>query len=409
MSRAATRLWSRAFALACVASFTVWTAAYTFLGILALYALSLGVPETWIGLFPAASTGCGLVAQLIGGRLLVRGPRTRLMRWGPLLIVAGALLASVWPSPLALFAACMLLGSGYGVTQTGAVVLATEVAPPARRGEAVGIYGTFTTLAVLIGPPIGVALLQHVGARVVFLLTLAMATAALGAAWALREPPPRTGVAHSTSARLHPLVYFAALTLAGMSVTWGTVLTFVPAYALGLGLSNPGLYFSAQAVAVVALRAAMGGLSDRLGRVRLLIPATLLVVVGVGALALRPPIWLLLLSALVYGVGYAAFHPTTIGLADDVSSPATRGTALGLVGGAFSVGVGSGAIGMGWVLGHSSYEVMFLVAALVPLCTTGALVLAARHYGRPPQSLDHYASAPDLAAPTPSPGQPRPG
>jgi MFS family permease len=376
----APRLWSRAFVLACLISFTVWTAAYTFLGVLALHALALGVPETALGLFPAASTACGLAAQLGGGRLLARGPRTGLVRSGPVLLVAGALLAALVPSPVALFVACLLLGSGYGLTQTGAVVLATEVAPPARRGEAVGIYGTFTTLAVLIGPPLGVALLQAVGSAAPFLLALAMAVAALAAGWALAEPHARAAPRPPASARLHPLVYFAALTLAGMSVTWGAVLTFLPAYALGLGLTNPGLYFSAQALAVIALRAQMGRLSDRLGRVRVLLPAAVLVAVGVAALALRPPVWLLLLSALVYGVGYAAFHPTTIGLADDVSTSATRGTALGLVGGAFSVGVGSGAVTLGWVLGHSSYEALFLVAAAVPLATTAALALAVRHW-----------------------------
>jgi MFS family permease len=377
----APRLWSRAFALACLLSLTIWTAAYTFLGVLALHALALGVPETALGLFPAASTACGLAAQLGGGRLLARGPRTRLVRVGPALLAAGALLAGAVPSPVALFLACLLLGSGYGLAQTGAVVLTTEVAPPARRGEAIGIYGTFTTLAVLVGPPTGVALLQGSGSGAAFALTLAMAAAALAAGWALREPPARATVPPQAPARLHPLVYFAALTLAGMSVTWGTVLTFLPAYALGLGLANPGLYFSAQALAVVALRALTGRLSDRLGRVRLLLPATLLVAAGVAALALHPPVWLLLLSALVYGIGYAAFHPTTIGLADDVSTPTTRGTALGLVGGAFSVGVGSGAVTMGWVLGHSSYETMFLIAASVPLGTTAALALAARRYG----------------------------
>jgi MFS family permease len=92
---------------------------------------------------------------------------------------------------------------------------------------------------------------------------------------------------------------------------------------------------------------------------------------------------LLLLLALVYGVGYSAIHPTTIAVADDVSTNATRGMALGLVGGMFSIGVGAGAASMGYVLQRTSYETMFLTASLIPLVAGVVFVWCWQRWQRP--------------------------
>ena len=117
-----------------------------------------------------------------------------------------------------------------------------------------------------------------------------------------------------------------------------------------------------------------------------------LVALGVAGLALHPSLPLLMLLALLYGVGYSAIHPTTIAVADDVSTNATRGMALGLVGGMFSVGVGTGAATMGYVLQHTSYETMFLVASSIPIVATVLFVWSWRTFPKP-SAISHQISA----------------
>jgi MFS family permease len=253
-------------------------------------------------------------------------------------------------------------------------VVATEASPPARRGQAVGLYGTFTTLGVLIGPPLGVGVLQHAGGAALFALAFALGLVTVAITLAVALPAPRRAAAGGPPTRLHPLVYFAAVALFGMTATWGTILAFVPLYVPTLGLQNPGWYFSVQAVGVLLLRAATGRLSDRFGRIQVLVPASVLVAIGVWGLALRPSVPLLLGLALCYGLGYSAIHPTTMALADDISTPAARGPAFAVVGAAFSVGAGTGSLAMGYVLAHSSFEMTFLVAGFVPLIATGLCV-----------------------------------
>jgi MFS family permease len=190
----------------------------------------------------------------------------------------------------------------------------------------------------------------------------------------VRESGRRAAPLAPAGERLHSLVYFAAVALFGMTATWGTLVTYLPLYALDLGLENPGWFFSVQAAAVITLRAAAGSLSDRLGRIQVLVPATLVVAIAMWGLALHPAVPVLLLLGLLHGWGYSAFHPTTIALADDVATPRTRGTALAVVGSAFSVGQGGGGLVMGYVLAASSYEAMFALAGCIPLVATGLCV-----------------------------------
>jgi hypothetical protein len=92
----------------------------------------------------------------------------------------------------------------------------------------VGLYGSFTTLGVMIGPPAGVALLQQSGSTAVFTLTLVTALASLSGALLLREPPRVRATAERGAARLHPLVYAAAIATFGLTMTWGSLVTFLP-------------------------------------------------------------------------------------------------------------------------------------------------------------------------------------
>jgi len=367
--------WRRgAFALACLVNFVAWTAGYVLLGTLALYAVGLGVPEAQVGWYPACCSAFGLIGQLTAGRWQRSAWRVWLWRLPPLVMAAASLLGVLAPSAVALFLVCALFGGSYGALQNTALVVATEAAPAARRGQAVGLYGTFTTLAVMVGPPLGVAVLHRGGGGALFALALALSLTTAAITVAVPLPAAPRSAASAVATRLHPLVYFAAIALLGMTATWGTVVAFLPLYAPTLGLDNPGWYFTVQAAGVLLLRTATGRLSDRFGRVQVLVPASVLVAVGVWGLALHPAVPWLLTLALLYGLGYSAIHPTTMALADDVSDPATRGPAFAVVGAAFSVGAGLGALAMGGVLARSSFETMFLAAGFVPLAATGLCV-----------------------------------
>lgn len=76
----------------------------------------------------------------------------------------------------------------------------------------------------------------------------------------------------------------------------------------------------------------------------------------------------LALAGALYGIGFGAAQPSLMAWTVDLVPPADRGRAMGTFFTAFELGIGVGAIGFGFVLGHAGFSSMFL--------TAGALALA---------------------------------
>ena len=64
---------------------------------------------------------------------------------------------------LALVLVRLLHGSGMALYPTAATALVADVAPPARRGEFLGLFGAAGSIAMALGPITGVALVERLG------------------------------------------------------------------------------------------------------------------------------------------------------------------------------------------------------------------------------------------------------
>src|SRR5439155_473209 len=70
----------------------------------------------------------------------------------------------------ALLALRVLHGSGMGFGQTAASVAAADLAPIARRGEALGVFGLASTFGIMLGPYAGIELYERFGSTTTFLV-----------------------------------------------------------------------------------------------------------------------------------------------------------------------------------------------------------------------------------------------
>src|SRR5439155_18835977 len=190
--------------------------------------------------------------------------------------------------------------TGYTTFQTAATPLAADVTPPERRGEALGVYGSFTTVSLAIGPALGISLLIAFGPWAALAAGTTLGIAAIGFGLGVTEPPRRERAPSAVRSRLDPIVYYCMFVNAGMTFTHGTLVALLPLYARSIGMENPGLFYTVFALAAIGIRAYAGRLSDRLGRIQVLVPATILVALALWAIAAGPPPPVLLAIAVVY-------------------------------------------------------------------------------------------------------------
>jgi MFS family permease len=378
------RLFTRDYTLICLANFSFWAGIYCFLGSVALYVLQLGGTAAEAGLATGAVPLTSFFTQVAFARVIARWPRARVLAAAPLVLPVGAAIGAAASSPWVLVVAACVLGTGYTTFQTAATTLAADVTPPQRRGEALGVYGSFTTVSLAVGPALGMGLLTELGPWAALTAGALLGVAAVLFGFGVTEPARREPVTTAARTRLDPIIYYCTFVNAGLTFTHGTLVALLPLYARSIGMANPGLFYTVFALAAIGIRAYAGALSDRLGRVQVLVPATVLLALALWSIAARPPPPVLLGIAVVYAVGYASLHPANLAFAVDRASVADRPLALSMVNSGFALGMGTGAIAMGAVLTATSFAATFFVAGLVPLAATAAFLL--RYLGhRPPR------------------------
>lgn len=140
-----------------------------------------------------------------------------------------------------------------------------------------------------------------------------------------------------------------------------------PAIISDLGVSPATINFLIASLGVTwgISAALMGGLSDRFGRRRVLIPAILLFSAASGLSGAASSIGLLFAARAFMGVAEGAFCPASFAATADASQPHRRGFNQGLQQSMFALfGLGIGPILATWLLQYMSWRGTFMLVAL---------------------------------------------
>jgi predicted MFS family arabinose efflux permease len=239
----------------------------------------------------------------------------------------------------------------------------TNMLPERRRAEGIGYWGLSTMAAIAVSPSIGFWIYRHGWiwlCIVAGVLNLVMA----GIAWNLEEHPrtvsasagPRKGL-------LEWRVLVTSLTLFLYSFGYGGITSFAAMYADASGTSPKGLYLTTLAVVILCTRPITGRLGDLWGYKRVFVPSLVMISCGLAVLSIggtRP--WMLI-SAIVFGLGFGTAYPAYVGYVMQDVAADRRGAAFGAILAAFDTGIGTGSTSMGWLIQHLGFASAFGIAA----------------------------------------------
>jgi MFS family permease len=158
---------------------------------------------------------------------------------------------------------------------------------------------------------------------------------------------------------------------------------------LGLerGITNPGVYFTAVALASIVFRITAGRLADTYGRFASIIPGMLLATAGLLLVAKASSTETLALAGIVYGIGSASAAPALEALIIDLAGLARRGSAMATHWAMVDLGVSAGSTIAGQIAPVVGYGGLFVAASSAPL--VGLCFLAyARLRQAPPSGHD---------------------
>ncbi|NHN31473.1 MFS transporter [Paenibacillus agricola] len=356
------RLWTKPFILMTIGNLFLFNAFYMLYPTLPSFIKQMGGNESQVGLAMGAFMLSSVMFRPLVGGLLDRFGRRPFIVWGLLLFILSMYMYNWVGGIVVLMGLRILHGMSWAVTSTSMLTAITDIIPPARRGEGMGWFSTSMTLAMAIGPMFGIWVTQNLSFSALFLFAVVLSGAALLLTLGTKMPfRPQTG------ARKIELFEKSVLPLAAsvffLFIAYGGITTFVPLFADSIQV-NSGAFFLAFAATLALSRPISGKLSDRFGEMFVIVPSLAITICALVVLSLSTGLIGVLVSAFLYGIGFGSAQPALQAAAIRLAHSDRKGVANATISTANDLGIGLGAIMLGWVSQYTNYQVMFGVSAV---------------------------------------------
>jgi len=272
---------------------------------------------------------------------------------------------------------------GHGLSEamlfTAFFTYAADQVPERRLTQGLAIFGISGMLPISLAGLLGDAILSHSDFATLFTVATGIAVVALLLALPLYDAP-RDPQRHAEVSRgfravarqqnLLPIWWVSMI----FSVALAAMFTFVKPFVMDTGAGTVGGFFTGYAGVAISVRLFFGWLPDRVGAVRVLVPAMATLATGFFMLAWSTTPTEVMAAGMLCGVGHGYTFPILFGLVVTRSREVERGSAMALYTGLFDVGVLLGGPSLGFIIDHAGYSTMFAIAG--GLVVMGALSYA---------------------------------
>jgi MFS family permease len=359
------RLFTPRFFVMCGFSFTVFLSAFQLLPTAPFHIIDLGGSTFASGLFLGFLTYSSAFSAPLTGAYADRVGSRRVLIVSSLALVVFSVLYAVITNVAVLLAMVLLHGVFWSGLLSASAAYMTNLLPESRRAEGIGYWGLATLAAVAVAPTVGFWIYDRGWLWLCVMSALLNLVMAVIATRLHDTPRPEAARLPRKGGMLEWRVLIISGTLALYSFGYGGITSFTAMYADANGVVPKGIYLTALAIVILLTRPLLGRLGDRWGYANVFIPCLVLIACGLGVLALGGSRGFLLLSAVIFGIGFGTAYPTYVGYVLKGVSAERRGAAFGAILAAFDTGIGTGSTSMGWLIQRYGFATAFGVAAFL--------------------------------------------
>lgn len=361
----ASRLWSKNFILIILINFLVFLNHLMILSTFPFYIERLGGSEAAAGLAAALFSIVAVLCRPFIGWMLNSGRRRGILLAGlvgmALMPIGYLLLATLFLA----FLCRMLHGASLAFSNTSTATVATDIIPPARFAEGMGMFGLATALATACAPALGLALMDRMGFSVLFAVAAGCAALSLVLLGLMKLPKAEEKkIPLSFRALLDKDALPASVTALVFMFTYGALENFTAKYAAVAGLPGGGLFFTIMAVVILLTRLCAGKVTDRHGESVFAYGCNLVMLAAFLLLGLVPNRVTYLLAAVLSGFGFGGLEPALQSMAVAIAPPERRGSANSTFLCAYDIGIGVGGGIAGSLISSLGYGQMFVIMSV---------------------------------------------
>lgn len=309
------RLWTKDFILVLlVCSIASYTNSI-FISLLPVYVLDLGGTNALTGMMMTGLTVLGMATRVVVAPLIDRIGRKKLLVIGSGLYALNALAFCFTKDLNVLFALRVLHGFTQGIFFPVPPTMVADIAPEDLLVDAMGFFGISSSLVFAVTPTIGLAIYNNWGPEAMFWSAVVTGIISFALSLPIKEHyqrPTQSENKPKQKAGFHLDKVFLTLVLLPSFISLfiyvgnAAVMSFLTPCGLERGIEQISLYFLMNNLAVIVSRLTVGRVITFIPKRTCILFGIILCGVGTGLIAVAYNLALMMLSAVLVGIGITA-------------------------------------------------------------------------------------------------------
>lgn len=364
----AEKLWTPSFISVTLVNFLICANTFMLMATLPMFVQHLDGSRLLAGIIGGLLTLTAFITRPYFGGLLDKKGRKLILLVGIVLLLAVTALYQTTASIVIIFILRIIQGLGWSAASTSTSTIAADLVPAARRSEGMGYFGVSSSLAMAIGPALGLYLVEqfsylslYIVATLFVALSLIISISSTYLSQATDMKQPNTNIRKSNlieKTAIEPSVLIFLI-----STTYAGIVTFIPSYAAYRGIEGIGNFFIVYAFALLVTRTFSGKAADRIGATKVVVPGMVLLILALVLLIEAHSLTLFLVAAVLYGLGFGSIQPVLNALVITLAPAERRGSANATFLAGLDMGVALGAIGWGAVAQQLGFIYVYALSA----------------------------------------------
>ncbi len=269
----------------------------------------------------------------------------------------------------------ILHGVSFGISSTVNVALVSMFIPRERLGEGMGYYGIGQVIASIIGPNIGIYIIDNAGFRLLFSITSVLSiVSAVILIFLPYKKEVKQAVDRAGKLALRSLIAKEAIvySLTGGMFSFGNgiVSAFLLLLAKERNILGVGIFFSVGAAVVFILRMFVGKVVDKSGLTIVVNISLVLSAISMALIGIAPALGLLIAASVLKSIGQGAGQLSLQAECIRKVDASRVGVAVSTFYIGADIGQGLGPVFGGAISDKFGYTVMFMICAVLILAST---------------------------------------
>lgn len=370
-------LWTKSFLGICISNFFLFMTFYSLMATLPMFVIDgLKGSGQQAGLAMTVFLIGSVMFRPLAGKWVDEYGRKKILFISLTLFLAASIMYVEVNNLLGLLSLRFIHGVAFAIANTTLSAVATDLIPEQRKGEGIGYFATFMSMAMVIGPFLGLTLIAHYNFKIFFIMCAIFAVISFlcGNLTHIPKATAKRKIETNKILALKSFIEPSAITISFVSAlasfAYAGISTFSSIYAKQIGVGKFASYFFVSyAVTLVLSRPFVGRIFDRLGSNIVIYPAIFVFIIGLSGLSQAKGPFIFLVAGAIIGLGSGTLFSTLQTIAVTSSPSHRRGVVTSTYFLFYDMGIGVGAFILGIVAAHTSYSAMYLFSAVIVLCS----------------------------------------